>query len=265
MVSEDSQDLGWFPKVHRLGDLRYPDQSFDRQVFAKLHPYDDVGELLEVVPLRGSQRVLLEERDDGLPQVSEPLHAIPKDVLSVVVVPTVAKDLATPEESDKVIQDIATRGALNNGKFGTNLPSERHLVAMVDGTAEAALAIHETHDPFIGHEPFLLVFRTARIVTEGHHNILRAGCDSQRVVNGYSGFPAYSRLRTTPLPMWGAAPPRLRGDFSYLRTVIVTAAVYRGLGSELRPCGLTLPRNLPAPGRRHSVYIVLRLRTLLCF
>jgi hypothetical protein len=43
----------------------------------------------------------------------------------------------------------------------------------------------------------------------------------------------------------------------YLRTVIVTAAVYRGLGSELRPCGLTPPRNLPAPGRRHSVYIVL--------
>ena len=50
-----------------------------------------------------------------------------------------------------------------------------------------------------------------------------------------------------------------------LRTVIVTAAVYRGLGSELRPCGLTLPRNLPAPGRRHSVYVVLGLSTLLCF
>ena len=54
-------------------------------------------------------------------------------------------------------------------------------------------------------------------------------------------------------------------EFRYLRTVIVTAAVYRGLGSELRPEGLTLPRNLPAPGRRQSVYIVLRLRTLLCF
>jgi hypothetical protein len=49
------------------------------------------------------------------------------------------------------------------------------------------------------------------------------------------------------------------------RNLILTAAVYRGLGSELRPCGLTLPRNLPAPGRRHSVYIALRLRTLLCF
>ncbi len=54
-------------------------------------------------------------------------------------------------------------------------------------------------------------------------------------------------------------------EFRYLRTVIVTAAVYRGLGSELRSEELTLPRNLPAPGRRHSVYVVLRLSTLLCF
>jgi len=65
---------------------------------------------------------------------------------------------------------------------------------------------------------------------------------------GYTGVPAYSQVFQQPI-----------------RTVIVTAAVYRGLGSELRPCGLTLPRNLPAPGRRQSVYIVLRLRTLLCF
>ena len=54
-------------------------------------------------------------------------------------------------------------------------------------------------------------------------------------------------------------------EFRYLRTVIVTAAVYRGFSSELRPYGLTLPINLPAPGRRHSVYIALRLGTLLCF
>jgi hypothetical protein len=54
-------------------------------------------------------------------------------------------------------------------------------------------------------------------------------------------------------------------EFRYLRTVIVTAAVYWGLGSELRPCGLTLPRNLPAPGRRQTLYVVLRLRRALCF
>ena len=54
-------------------------------------------------------------------------------------------------------------------------------------------------------------------------------------------------------------------EFRYLRTVIVTAAVYRGFDSELRCKQLTPPLNLPAPGRRQSVYVVLRLSTLLCF
>ena len=66
------------------------------------------------------------------------------------------------------------------------------------------------------------------------------------------GFQHIAGLLSGELPLQG-------------RNWILTAAVYRGLGSELRPCGLTLPRNLPAPGRRHSVYIVLGLRTLLCF
>ena len=43
-------------------------------------------------------------------------------------------------------------------------------------------------------------------------------------------------------------------EFRYLRTVIVTAAVYRGFGSKLRDCSLTSPLNLPAPGRRQCVY-----------
>ena len=48
--------------------------------------------------------------------------------------------------------------------------------------------------------------------------------------------------------------------------VIVTTAVYWGLNSQLRPQkGLTSPLNLPAPGRRQSVYSDLRLRTDLCF
>ncbi len=54
-------------------------------------------------------------------------------------------------------------------------------------------------------------------------------------------------------------------EFRYLRTVIVTAAVYRGFNSLLRGEPLTLPFNLPAPGRRQSLYIVLRLSRDLCF
>ena len=54
-------------------------------------------------------------------------------------------------------------------------------------------------------------------------------------------------------------------EFRYLRPVIDTAAVYWGLVSELRPKRLTHPRNLPAPGRLQTLYIVLRLSRVLCF
>ncbi len=54
-------------------------------------------------------------------------------------------------------------------------------------------------------------------------------------------------------------------EFRYLRTVIVTAAVYRGFGPGLRACAPTLPLNLPAPGRRQPIYLALRLRIGLCF
>ena len=45
-------------------------------------------------------------------------------------------------------------------------------------------------------------------------------------------------------------------EFRYLRTVIVTAAVYRGFGSPLRSEELTDSLNLPAPGRRQTLYVV---------
>ena len=54
-------------------------------------------------------------------------------------------------------------------------------------------------------------------------------------------------------------------EFRYLRTVIVTAAVYWGFGSALRGLPLTRPLNLPAPGRRQPLYLSLRFRRDLCF
>ena len=52
-------------------------------------------------------------------------------------------------------------------------------------------------------------------------------------------------------------------EFRYLRTVIVTAAVYRGFNSRL-PC-VTSPLNLPAPGRCQALYFIFRFRKALCF
>ena len=56
-------------------------------------------------------------------------------------------------------------------------------------------------------------------------------------------------------------------EFRYLRTVIVTAAVHRGFGSELllTEVRITPPLNLPALGRRQPLYVAFRLRRDLWF
>ena len=56
-------------------------------------------------------------------------------------------------------------------------------------------------------------------------------------------------------------------EFRYLRTVIVTAAVYRGFNSTLYQdeSRLTSPLNLPAPGRCQALYVILRFSKAMCF
>ncbi len=54
-------------------------------------------------------------------------------------------------------------------------------------------------------------------------------------------------------------------EFRYLRTVIVTAAVYWGFNSMLLPEGMTSPLNLPAPGRCQALYVISRFCRALCF
>ena len=55
-------------------------------------------------------------------------------------------------------------------------------------------------------------------------------------------------------------------EFRYLRTVIVTAAVYRGfILLLLRLRRITAPLNLPAPGRCQTLYVVFQLCRVLCF
>ena len=54
-------------------------------------------------------------------------------------------------------------------------------------------------------------------------------------------------------------------EFRYLRTVIVTAAVYWGFNSMLPTEVVTSPLNLPAPGRCQAVYVIFRVCTALCF
>ena len=113
-------------------------------------------------------------------------------------------------------------------------------------------------------------------------HMLRPKPQRQAVVKVHRVFPSLLRVHghfhrdtSISLSLW----PRQRGDryairagrnlpdkeFRYLRTVIVTAAVYRGFDSAASLIANNSPLNLPAPGRRQSVYVALRLCTDLCF
>jgi hypothetical protein len=52
-------------------------------------------------------------------------------------------------------------------------------------------------------------------------------------------------------------------EFRYLRTVIVTAAVYRGFSSSFSEDNS--PLNLPAPGRCQALYFIFRFCKAMCF
>ena len=77
-------------------------------------------------------------------------------------------------------------------------------------------------------------------------------------------------------PLWRQCPDRcaIRAgrnlpdkEFRYLRTVIVTAAVYRGFNSDLLPTEVWIspPLNLPAPGRCQALYVIFRFSRAICF
>ena len=67
MVSEDSQESGWLPMIHRLSDFRDLGHPTNREMRSRIHQIDDLDELLEVVSFRCPKWVLAEERNNDVP------------------------------------------------------------------------------------------------------------------------------------------------------------------------------------------------------
>ena len=143
----------------------------------------------------------------------------------MVVVPLVCEYLSHPEEALELVQARHALRALRHRELMSHLVAGSVAASTSPATLageadrEASFSVYKTNNPALLPQPFLLVFRTVRIVTAHHQSV-------GRVPDGYSGFPAYSRMQSTLLPV--------RWATIYLRTVIVTAAVYRGLVSVLR-------------------------------
>jgi hypothetical protein len=206
MVSEDSDEIAsGFPAVHGLGDLGDPDEPLRTLVDAAINQVDAVREFLEVRALRRAQRISGEERNDRLPQVhSRPDH-VPMQWLLVVVVPAIHDHHADPKEVHELMEATDARGPLRDRELVRHLPSGS--VGASTSTAglaheadrEASFSVYETdHPSTLLDQPFLLIVRTVRIVTAHSRSL-------GRVPDGYTGFPAFGRMRTALLPGRGAA------------------------------------------------------------
>jgi hypothetical protein len=241
MASEDSdQLLSGLPVIHGLGDFGDLYQTCSSQMSIGIDQLHTPCELLEILLFRRSQWVLAEERNDRPRKIIPPADQVLSEIFLMVVVALVDEDPTDAEDRLQLLETADASYSLRYDKPMEDLvagsvattPQPARLPDKADG--EASFSVHKTDHPAKRDQSFLLVFRTRHVVT-----MVNVTSDVTRGSAGYSGFPAYSQMRTTPLPAWGAAiagaghtcPLRPR----YLRTVIVTAAVYRGLDLRLRP------------------------------
>jgi hypothetical protein len=195
MASEDSDQLGSvLSPVHRLRDLSDLHQPIAGEVATVVDHPDDLGELLEVRRLRRSQRIRLEERDDRLHEIppladDEAMHG-----LTVIVVPSVDDHAAHPEERLQLLQASNAGCPLSHGELVSHLPAGS-VAASAPSTSladeadrEASFSVYETKDPTDPDQPFLLVFRTARIVTaDASHGSWNATTSTGRIL-GFSSI-----------------------------------------------------------------------------
>ena len=173
MASEDSDELvSGLAMVHRLRDRRDLDETLAGQVSIGGDDLHTPRERIEVVLLRGTERILLEERDDRLQQVSPASNGVLAEVLTMVVMPPVDVDATDPEEVSELLEASATPLALRYDKTMEHLiagrvaSSPRTVSLPYETDREASFSVYETDHPTTElDQPFLLVFRTRHVVT----------------------------------------------------------------------------------------------------
>ena len=152
-------------------------------------------------------------------------------VFFVIVITLVGVNMANPKEIAEFVQARDTLRPLRDGKLVTHLIAgfvaftARPTGLSDEADGEAPFSVHKPNDLTKLNQSFLLIVRTQHIVTTFRFSSV-----------GYTGFPAYGRMLTSPLLT-------SRATKCYLRTVIVTAAVYRSFGCELH--GVTPANPLP--------------------
>jgi multisubunit Na+/H+ antiporter MnhG subunit len=122
MVSEEADQLcSGFLAVHRLSDFGDRHQSLTAQVTAGRYPLNTSRELLEILLLRGTHRMLPEEWDHHFQQFYAPSHNVTMQVFFVVIAPLVSQYLSHSEKLTKLLQTRKTSCALRDRELVSHL------------------------------------------------------------------------------------------------------------------------------------------------
>ena len=143
---------------------------------ATIHHPKDFFKLQEVVALRRSQWIRIEERNDHFTKIRPPMHVVDEQIILVIVVSAVSIDASASEEILEQLEYGKTPCSLHHRKPWLHLPSATHTLVALDRTAEATFSVDEADDPLLYPWSFLLIVRTDRILTD-HVITLEMGCD----------------------------------------------------------------------------------------
>ena len=115
--------------------------------------------------------MILEEGNYHSEKVKPPLDSILQEILAVVVVPAVSIRATDPKELFEFHESGRATRTLGHGEpmnhlIAGSVAGSSHPIGLPDETdGEAAFSVYETNNPASLHQPFLLIARTAQIVT----------------------------------------------------------------------------------------------------
>ena len=175
--------------VHRLCDACALAEPVHREMDSLAHQPHDFRKSDELIALCRSQWMCFEERDDRSDEITERPAAVAVQILPMIIVTSVATNMAAPEEPLQLVQNVHTPRSLDHTEVRLYLPAESTAVVSKDRNTEAAFTVDEADDPLLESWPFLLIDRTDRIVT-AHAHTLRRGCDidEYRRIHGVSSI-----------------------------------------------------------------------------
>ena len=167
VVSEDSDNFSaWLFVIHGFGDFDDFDQPTLGEMNTRLDQPYTFREFQEVALLGSSQRIRIEERNDGLHQILSCSNAVSIHVLFVVVVSPIDIDGSNSKELQEQVETVDARRALSHRKLMCHLeagfvPSSTRSMRLTDQVdRKATFSIYVTGDPTDFDQPFLLIFRS---------------------------------------------------------------------------------------------------------